>query len=68
MSEKTFLVKIDDFCPINSMGWCVYDQELHKYMKCKNDMDNRPEWCPLVEVQEPVDGMVPANKKIWVEK
>lgn len=72
MTEKTFVVTMYD------ESSCDYREYRHMdrlffcartdFKPCGGDLIKRPDYCPLVEVQEPVDGMVPANKKIWVEK
>lgn len=44
MSNKTFLITMDDTCFVETMGWCCGS-------KCDGELNNRPEWCPLKEVK-----------------
>lgn len=55
MSEKTFLVKMDDatncrhsrfMYGIGKGCTAFYDGAFHE---CPGDLNNRPDWCPLVE-------------------
>lgn len=53
MSEKTFLIKMDDtkFCDVREYGEVIgifYCQKI-PYCSCKGNLNDRPEWCPLQE-------------------
>jgi len=50
MTEKTFLITMDESCLLMSMGVCVYGYDIDKIMKCHGELEARPDWCPLVEV------------------
>jgi len=53
MSEKTFLVKMDDieFCSncltFTHRTYCILNNK-----NCGGNLNNRPEWCPLVELEK----------------
>ena len=72
MSEKTFLVTMDDtkFCDLREYGECTgifYCEKCH-YKKCIGNLKARPEWCPIVEVQH--SDQVPTStlfKNVWLE-
>lgn len=64
MTERTFLVRMDD------IKHCDYHHSANYCMKadceCKGDLDNRPDFCPLVPVSD--YGLNLYDKRIWVEK
>jgi hypothetical protein len=71
MSDKTFLIKMDDtkFCDIREHGECVgkfYCQKI-PYRYCIGNLKDRPEWCPLKELREAKSWDID-NKFVWVEK
>jgi len=52
MSEKTFLVTMEESCFMTSLGWCVCGYGVDKFYKCDGELIDRPEWCPLKELRE----------------
>ena len=69
MSEKTFLVTMYSSCPCceKLTNSCKAD---YKYLHevCAGRLNNRPEWCPIVEVQH--SDQVPTStlcKNVWLE-
>jgi len=50
MSEKTFLITMDESCFMTSMGWCVCGYGSDKLHRCDGEINDRPEWCPLIPV------------------
>ena len=69
VAEKTFLIKMNDAqkCERNfyfgNGKYVCY--ELGHERVCKGDLDNRPDWCPLVPVKN-IEG-TSMLKNIWVE-
>ena len=67
MSEKTFLIKMEESCFMTSLGWCVCGYGVDKFYKCDGELIDRPEWCPLKELREAKSWDID-NKFVWVEK
>ena len=68
MSEKTFLITMEESCFMTSLGWCVCGYGVDKFYKCDGELIDRPEWCPIVEVQH--SDQVPTStlcKNVWLE-
>ena len=63
---KTFMVSMWDRCDYISGKRCAYKN--HTEMFCRGDLDNRPDWCPLVEVRKPNNDDIKSYKTVWVEK
>ena len=62
MSEKTFLINMDEMCDLSYMNIC------QRYQKdCSGEICYRPNWCLLKELREAKSWDVD-NRFVWVEK
>lgn len=66
MSNKTFLITMEDSCFMTSMGWCVCGYGSDKFFKCDGELEKRPEWCPLVAVEDRGENLL--GKRMWREE
>lgn len=67
---RTFLVEMDDekCCDLSTTGRMFFCQKREFFGgDCIGDLNNRPEWCPLVQVSEFSLADIVNTRKCWCE-